>query len=70
MPVRPYCAGSLFVTLAVVYVFFTDAPPWSKALVAALLLASFAWRYGFYLRVALGVGLALTSRTLKARWER
>ena len=57
------------IVLAVVYVFVTDAAHWSKALVAALLLASFAWRYGFYLRAGLGVFLALYFRYLKARWE-
>lgn len=58
------------IALTFVYVLVTDAPAWSKALVTALLLASFGWRYGFYLRVALGVCLALYFTYLKARWDR
>ena len=57
------------IALTVVYVFVTDASYWSKALAAALLLVSFAWRYGFYLRAGLGVVLALYFTYLKARWE-
>jgi hypothetical protein len=57
------------IALTVVYVFVTDASYWSKALVTALMLVSFAWRYGFYLRVGLGVFLALYFTYLKARWE-
>jgi hypothetical protein len=57
------------IALTVVYVFVTDASYWSKALVTALLLVSFTWRYGFYLRAGLGVFLALYFTYLKARWE-
>ena len=53
--------------LAGVYIFGTDASLWSKALVTGLLLVSFLWRYGFFLRVALGVLLCLYFRYLKAR---
>jgi hypothetical protein len=55
------------IALAGVYVFATEASSWSKALVTVLLLASFAWRYGFFLRVALGVSLALYFTYVKAR---
>ena len=48
------------IALTVVYVFVTEAPYWSKALVTALLLVSFAWRYGLFLRVALGVLMAIS----------
>ena len=57
------------IALTGVYVFVTEASYWSKALVTALLLVSFAWRYGLFLRVALGVFLALYFTYLKARWE-
>jgi hypothetical protein len=57
------------VALTGVYIFVTEASYWSKVLVAALLLVSFAWRYGLFLRVALGVFLALYFTYLKARWE-
>ena len=57
------------IALTVVYVFVTDASYWSKALVTALLLVSFAWRYGFFLRVALGVFLSLYCTYLKSRSE-
>ena len=57
------------IALTGVYVLVTEASYWSKALVTALLLVSFAWRYGLFLRVALGVFLALYFTYLKARWE-
>jgi hypothetical protein len=57
------------IALTCVYVFATEASYWSKASVTALLLLSFAWRYGFFLRVALGVSLALYFTYLKARWQ-
>jgi len=57
------------IALTIVYFFVTDASYWSKALVTALLLGSFAWRYGFYLRAGLGVLLALYFTYLKARWK-
>jgi hypothetical protein len=59
----------LVVALAGVYVFAAEVSFWSKALVAGLLLLSFAWRYGLFLRVALGVFLALYFACLKARSE-
>jgi hypothetical protein len=55
------------IALTGVYVFATDAAYWSKALVVALLLVSFAWRYGLFLRVALGVFLSLYFMYLKSR---
>jgi len=58
------------VALVAVCVFVTEASIWSKALVAGLLLVSFAWRYGIYLRVALAVFLSLYFTCLKSRSER
>jgi hypothetical protein len=58
------------IALVIVYVLVTEAPLWSKALVAGLLLLSFAWRYGFFLRVALGISLVLYFTHLKALSER
>jgi hypothetical protein len=55
------------IALAAVYILVADAPIWSKALVAALLLFSFAWRYGLFLRVGLGVFLSLYFTCLKSR---
>lgn len=55
------------IALTGVYVFATDAAYWSKALVVALLLVSFAWRYGLFLRVALSVFLSLYFVYLKSR---
>jgi hypothetical protein len=57
------------IALAGVYIFVTEASYWSKALVLAILLVSFAWRYGVFLRVALGVFLALYFTYQKARWK-
>ena len=54
------------VALAVLYVFVTDAPLWSKALVTGLLLLSFVWRYGMFLQVALGLFLSLYFTYLEA----
>ena len=67
----PYALIVLVASVALtgVYIFVTEASYWSKVLVAALLLVSFAWRYGLFLRVALGVFLALYFTYLKARWE-
>jgi len=67
----PYALIVLAASIALtgVYVFATEASYWSKALVTALLLVSLAWRYGLFLRVALGVFLALYFTYLKARWE-
>jgi hypothetical protein len=58
------------VALTGVYVFATDAFFWSKSLMAGLLLLSFMWRYGLFLRVAIGVFLSLYFTYLKSRWER
>ena len=56
------------IALTGVYILVTDASYWSKALVLVLLLVSFGWRYGFFLRVALGVFLCLYFTYLKARF--
>ncbi len=61
-------AGSI--ALVAVFVFVTDASFWLKALAVGLLLLSFAWRYGMYLQVALGVVLSLYFTYLKSRSER
>ncbi len=68
----PYGLIVLVVTIALagVYVFGTDASLWSKALVTGLLFLSFLWRYGFFLRVALGILLCLYFTYLKARSSR
>jgi hypothetical protein len=58
------------IALTGVYVFATDAPYWLKALVVALLLFSFAWRYGLFLQLALGISLSLYFTYLKSRSER
>ena len=58
------------ITLTGLYIFLTDASYWSKALVVALLLVSFAWRYGLFLQVALGIFLSLYFTYLKSRSER
>ena len=55
------------IALAGVYVFASEASFWSKALVAGLLLASFAWRYGLFLQVALSIILSLYFTYLKSR---
>jgi hypothetical protein len=55
------------IALVGVYVVATEAPIWAKALVAGLLLASFVWSYGFFLRAALGVALSLYFTYLKSR---
>ena len=59
----------LVVAFAGVYVLVAEVSFWSKALVAGLLLLSFAWRYGLFLRVALGIFFALYFTYLKARSE-
>ena len=58
------------IALTGVYVFTAETSYGFRALVAGLLLASFTWRYGFYLRVALGVVLALYFTKQRARWEK
>ncbi len=57
------------VALTGVYAFATAAPIWSKWLVAGLLVISFVWRYGFFLRATLGVFLSLYFTYLKSRSE-
>jgi hypothetical protein len=57
------------IALSGVYIAVTEASFWSKALVLMLLLLSFGWSYGFYLRMALGVYLSLYFTYLKARSE-
>jgi len=68
----PYGLIVLFasIALAAVYVFATDTPIWSKGVVAALLLFSFAWRYGLFLRVGLSVFLSLYFTYLKSGSDR
>ncbi len=55
------------IVLAAVYVFATEASIWLKVLVVSLLLASFEWRYGFFLRAGLAVALSLYFSYVKAR---
>jgi membrane protein implicated in regulation of membrane protease activity len=57
------------IALTGVYVCVTHASNWSKALVTVVLLVSFAWRYGFYLQLGLGVFLAFYFTYVKARWQ-
>jgi hypothetical protein len=59
----------LAIALTGVYVVATEASFWSKGLVIGLLLVSFEWRYGFLLRVGLGIFLAFYFTYLKARWR-
>ena len=65
----PYAFIVLIAVIALsgVYIFITDTPYWSKALVLAVLLISFVWRYGLFLRVALGIFLSLYFTYLKSR---
>ena len=55
------------VALGAAYVFTTEVAYWLKALVVALLLFSFVWRYGFYLQLGLGVSLSLYFTYVKSR---
>jgi hypothetical protein len=55
------------IALVGVYVFAADASYRLKALVAALLLFSFAWRYGLFLQLALSISLCLYFTYLKSR---
>ncbi len=68
----PYAFTVLVASVALtgVYVLATAAPIWSKCLVAGLLVVSFVWRYGFFLRAALGVFLCLYFTYLKSCSER
>jgi len=58
------------IALTAVYVFATEASYWSKGLVVGLLLLSFAWRYGLFLRAGLGLFLCLYFTYLKSRSDR
>ena len=55
------------IALTGVYVFVTEASPWSKALVVGLLVVSFLWRYGLFLQIGLSIVLLLYFTHLKAR---
>jgi hypothetical protein len=59
----------LAIALTGVYVVATEASFWSKGLVIGLLLVSLEWRYGFLIRVGLGIFLAFYFTYLKARWR-
>ena len=65
----PYGLIVLVVSIALtgVYVFATEASFWSKSLMAGLLLVSFVWHYGFFLRAALGIFLSLYFTYLESR---
>jgi hypothetical protein len=58
------------IALTGVYVFVSGASYRSKVLVVALLLVSFAWRYGLFLQVALGIFLSLHFTLLRSRSKR
>jgi hypothetical protein len=55
------------IALTGVYVLGTEAALWAKTLVLLLLMGSFAWRYGFFLRVALAIYLSFYFTYCKAR---
>jgi hypothetical protein len=55
------------VALTAIYVLVTEAPVWSKALVAGLFGVSLVWRYGLFLQVALSIYLSLYLRYLKSQ---
>jgi membrane-anchored glycerophosphoryl diester phosphodiesterase (GDPDase) len=57
----------LTIALSAVYVFAAEVSVWSKALVVVVLAVSFVWQYGFFLRIALGICLALYFAYLQAR---
>jgi hypothetical protein len=57
------------VALVAVFVFVTETPFWSKVIVGGLLFLSFQWRYGLFLRAALGVFLSLYFVYLKSLSE-
>jgi hypothetical protein len=58
------------IALVAVFVLAAEVSYWLKALAAGLLIFSFMWRYGLFLRVALGVSLSLYFTYLKCRFER
>jgi len=55
------------IALTAVYVFVTETSAPSKAFVVGVLLASFVWRHGLFLQVALGIFLSLYFTYLKSR---
>ena len=59
----------LSIALTCTYVFVSEASIWAKALVAGLMIVSFWWQYGFFLRVFIGIVLALYFAYLKVRSE-
>jgi len=65
----PYGLIALIASVALtgVYVLVTEAPIWSKALVAGLLGLSLVWRCGKFLQLALSIYLSLYLRHLKSR---
>jgi hypothetical protein len=63
-------ATTVSVALAVTFLFVADASNWVKVVVALLLVVSFGWRYGFFLRLVLGIGLAIYFAYVKAITER
>jgi membrane protein implicated in regulation of membrane protease activity len=65
----PYGLIVLIASIALtgVYVLVTEAPAWSKALVAGLFGVSLVWRYGVYLQVALSIYLSLYFTYLKSQ---
>lgn len=65
----PYGLIPLVASIALtgVYLVATEAGYGWKALVLALLVASFLWRYGFYLQVAISIGLSLYFTWLRSR---
>jgi hypothetical protein len=66
MPYRPIALVAS-IALTGVYVVVTEASRWSKALVVALLLLSFLWRYGLFLQAALNIYSPLYFRYPKSR---
>lgn len=57
------------IALTVVYVLLAPVSAWMKVLVVGLLLVSFYWQYGAYLRLALGIVISLYLTCLKARYN-
>jgi hypothetical protein len=65
----PYGLIALIASIALtgVYVLVTEAPVWSKVLVAGLLGVSLVWSYGVYLQVVLSICLSLYFTYFKSR---
>jgi hypothetical protein len=55
------------IALVATYIFIADVSYWLKILVATILLLSFVWYYGLFLRAALGIALSLYFTYLKSR---